>query len=110
MSEKIVCFETVTESLDPNGETISLSSEDLAKRYFARDVSYSRRMTTSTDESTEFWEERMKTMQTYLVKGSSFKYLVYDFMYIIDADTDEDGEITEINSVDEFFVKPIREE
>ena len=107
--EKIVCFETVTDELDPNDGLVSLTEDDLAKRYFDRERSYSRRMTTCTEDSVEFWEERSKTMQTYVVKGKHFKYLVYDFMYMIDADTDEDGEITEIYDVGEYFVRPINE-
>lgn len=105
-----MCFETVTvEVADPPSERITMSEKELADFYFGREQSYSRRMTTCTEESVKFWNERCKTMKTYIVNGEQFKYLVFDFMYVIDADTDEDGEITEIYGVDGYYVRPIDE-
>lgn len=107
--EKIACIETVTEVLEPNGELVDLTEDEIVERYFARETSYSRRMTTNTEETEQFWNEHIPTMKTYIVKGEGFKYLVYDFMYVIDADTDEDGEVTDIHGVCGFFTRPIKE-
>jgi hypothetical protein len=107
--EKIVCFETVSENLDPNGAPITRTEEDMVRAYLARDISYARRMTTCTEDSEKFYHDKMPLMNTYIVKVDGLKYLVYDMMYMIDADVDEDGEVTEIYGAYDYFVRPISE-
>lgn len=104
--EKVIKFETVVEQLNPNDGAVKLSAHDIANKFFDRDDSYARTLGVYSEE---LWEDRKSKCQTYILNGLGLKYLVYDFLYVLNVELDEDGEIEDIFGIEDYFVKPIDE-